>query len=66
MTCPVCGGKTTVRNSATDTEIVARKRKCLECKYYFFTMEKEDDDAYDEYMALERERDRKRKSGDRK
>ena len=44
MTCPVCGGKTTVFNSVSDCERVYRRRKCLECNYKFTTTEVESDD----------------------
>lgn len=44
MTCPVCGGKTTVRESVADCECVYRRRKCLDCKYRFTTTEQESKD----------------------
>ena len=44
MTCPVCGGKTTVINSAADCECVYRKRKCVECGHTFATTEQESND----------------------
>ena len=45
MTCPVCGGKTTVIDTANDCECVYRRRKCLECEYKFTTTEQESDDT---------------------
>ncbi len=45
MTCPVCGGKTTVTISASDCECVYRRRKCVECDYTFTTTEQESNDG---------------------
>lgn len=39
MTCPVCGEKTTVRDSLTDCEVVCRERKCTDCGHVFHTEE---------------------------
>lgn len=42
MTCPVCGGKTTVTNSRNvDCESIKRRRVCRECSYAFHTVEYE-------------------------
>lgn len=46
MTCPVCGGKTTVIDSASDCESVYRRRKCIECAYKFITTESESNDRH--------------------
>lgn len=44
MTCPVCGGEVEVNKSYSDCETVARKRKCVECGYVFYTEEVETDE----------------------
>jgi len=44
MTCPVCGGKTYVTNTATDEDCVYRQRTCVDCKHRFYTEETETDD----------------------
>jgi transcriptional regulator NrdR family protein len=41
MTCLYCGGKTKVMDSASSTEEVVRRRKCLECGKLFFTVERD-------------------------
>lgn len=41
MTCPSCGGKTTVTRGYSDCESIHRRRKCLDCNYVFFTSEYE-------------------------
>ena len=46
MTCPVCAGKTTVVDSASDCESVYRQRKCIECNHKFMTVESETDDGH--------------------
>ena len=46
MTCPVCGGKTTVIDCAADCECVYRQRKCVECGHKFTTTEQESDVIY--------------------
>ena len=57
MTCPVCGGETTVLYTRNvDCESIKRRRKCRDCLYKFTTMEYEvetkatdiEDDDYDE------------------
>lgn len=45
MTCPVCGGKTTVSNCASDCECVYRRRNCLLCGHKFTTTEQESNDT---------------------
>lgn len=52
MTCPVCGGKTTVYVSATDCECVYRGRKCLECGYKFNTVEAESNEKFSVYRII--------------
>lgn len=60
MTCPVCGGKTTVVCTRADCEGVYRRRKCLMCGYHFFTSEVESgsDDFYrlDKIALIESDR----------
>ena len=42
MTCPVCGGETTVLSTRNvDCESIKRRRKCKDCLYKFTTMEYE-------------------------
>ena len=42
MTCPVCGARTTVIDTASaDVECVYRMRKCKDCEYKFYTIETE-------------------------
>ena len=55
MTCPVCGGKTTVYDSIADCESVYRKRKCVECDHKFITTESESNDE-DTFEQLKYER----------
>ena len=43
MTCPQCGGETTVFDSRKMCESVWRRRKCRECGYRFSTTEIETD-----------------------
>ena len=43
MTCPVCGGKTTVYAGSHDCDVVYRYRKCVDCKHSFPTIEIEMD-----------------------
>ena len=39
MTCPVCGGKSTVVCCRRDVDTIIRRRKCIECKNVFYTEE---------------------------
>ena len=41
MTCPVCGGDTTVVCTRSDCEGVYRRRECLTCGHKFYTTELE-------------------------
>lgn len=41
MTCPVCGGKTEVRDSCAEVDVIYRKRRCVECRHTFETEETE-------------------------
>lgn len=41
MTCPVCSGKTKVEMCRKDCDSVVRRRKCLECRFAFYTQETE-------------------------
>lgn len=43
MTCPICGRKTKIIDSRSESDCVHRKRICLNCKYSFTTSEIEDD-----------------------
>ncbi len=45
MTCPVCGEKTIVQNTAHDCECIYRRRKCIACGYLFTTTEQESNDT---------------------
>ena len=45
MTCPVCSGKTGVFDTASDdVEAVYRMRRCKNCGYEFYTVERECDE----------------------
>lgn len=55
MTCPVCGGDTTVIGSRADCEGVYRRRKCRECDYKFHTTELESDGEDFERLQKEAE-----------
>lgn len=52
MTCPVCGGETTVMDSRTTEDETKRKRKCKDdtCRYIFRTIEL-DEDQYKYILA---------------
>lgn len=39
MDCPNCGAPTKVVDSRPSAKTVVRRRKCLECKYRFSTIE---------------------------
>lgn len=39
MTCPICGEKTKILETRADTDCIRRRRRCLECRYTFVTME---------------------------
>lgn len=41
MTCPICGGKTKVDETVSNTEEIYRRRECKECGYTFYTTEAE-------------------------
>lgn len=41
MKCPECGGKTTVADSSRSDDEVMRKRKCLSCGRFTYTIEYE-------------------------
>lgn len=63
MTCPVCGEKTTVCNSAADCECVYRMRKCKDCGYKFATTERESNDSEIlKQLRSDRKRDKNRKT----
>lgn len=62
MTCPVCGGKTTVIDTATDCECVYRERRCIECRHKFTTTEVESDDKQ---MILKLRYERKNRNASR-
>ena len=52
MNCPKCEGKTTVIDSRTIDEYVARKRQCKVCGYKFYTeeVEVEESEAMRKYL----------------
>lgn len=52
MTCPVCGGQTTVEGSRPDCEAVYRRRRCNDCNHIFHTTEEESDG--EDYIRLTR------------
>jgi transcriptional regulator NrdR family protein len=54
MTCPICGEKTQVVDSASACEAVYRMRQCIECRHKFSTVEFEGDDK-DTLIKLRRE-----------
>ena len=54
MTCPVCGGDTSVRGSYAECDAVYRRRVCLACKFVFFTTETESGSA--DYKRVKNER----------
>lgn len=39
MNCPICGGKTRVADSIPNEDSTRRRRKCVECKHKFYTVE---------------------------
>lgn len=39
MTCPICEGKTKILETRADTDCIRRRRRCLDCRYTFVTME---------------------------
>lgn len=53
MTCPICGGRTTVEGSRSDCDAVYRRRRCKECSHLFHTTEEESDG--EDYIRLSRE-----------
>lgn len=61
MNCPVCGGNTSVLYSLSDCEMVARKRRCSECGHIFYTSEIEEMDSHDDFIALQREKESRRR-----
>ena len=52
MTCPVCGGHTSVVDSRTDCEQVVRRRKCDSCGRAIYTSELETEDAKENFRRL--------------
>lgn len=60
MNCPKCGGKTSVEDSRTLDDVVARKRMCKECGHWFYTEEIEvvNNDTLREWWAVQREKKR--------
>jgi transcriptional regulator NrdR family protein len=47
MTCPECGGKSKVVNTAKDVDEVVRLRRCTVCNHPFYTAERDIDPDYD-------------------
>lgn len=43
MTCPVCSGKTDVKDSRGRIDHVIRRRKCIKCGFEFRTIETDED-----------------------
>lgn len=46
MTCPICGGATTVTHTIDHTDHIIRYRKCVECRVTFRTIETDDIPIY--------------------
>ena len=46
MTCPICGGDTTVTHTIDHIDHILRYRKCVECKFTFRTVETDDIPTY--------------------
>ena len=65
MTCPECGGKSTVVNVAKDVDEIVRLRKCTICKYPFYTVER-DIDPDDGYEVISRIRNGAKRKYNRK
>lgn len=42
MTCPICGGDTTVTHTYNHIDHIIRYRKCVECSVTFRTIETDD------------------------
>ena len=42
MTCPICGGNTTVTHTYPHVDHIIRHRKCIECGVSFRTIETDD------------------------
>jgi transcriptional regulator NrdR family protein len=63
MTCPICGGKTMVRDTKSDCEGVYRKRICLECNHKMYTAEYESKEAISRFYELQCEYQEKRRNG---
>ncbi len=53
MNCPICGGKTRVIDSIPNEDSVQRRRKCVECKHRFATVEI-DADYYETSKPLDK------------
>lgn len=62
MTCPLCGGKTKVKDVANDIDIVIRKRECLECNKIFYTKEIDFDNEKEAHYILNEIRYKERKN----
>ncbi len=45
MKCPVCAGKLEVIMTRSDCERTFRRRRCISCRYAFFTVEEENKEA---------------------
>lgn len=63
MTCPVCGGDTTVNCTRKETDAIYRRRKCRICDHIFYTCEEETSGSDDFYrlddLAVARSKRRK-------
>jgi transcriptional regulator NrdR family protein len=59
MTCPKCGGKSKVVNTAKDVDEVVRLRRCTVCEYPFYTAER-DIDPIDGYEVISRIRNKEK------
>lgn len=45
MVCPNCGGKTKVKESRADSDVIYRRRRCIDCNYIFYTEEVDSESA---------------------
>ncbi len=55
MTCPVCGGRTSVVDSRADCEQAVRRRKCCICGRAIYTSELESEEAKEDFRRLSAE-----------
>lgn len=66
MNCPICGGKSKVVDTGIYSDMIVRKRKCLECNDCFFTMEVDFDDKAKARYLLNKSRMEHRNADDKR